>query len=71
MKTMLTILALLIIGFVVLFVLENTEIVELGLFGNKVKLPISFVAIGFYVVGAFSGASMLKIIKKGLKKEEE
>lgn len=71
MKIILTFLALLIIGFVVLFVLENTEIVELGLFGNKVKLPISFVGIGFYVVGAFSGASMLKIIKKGLKKEEE
>lgn len=71
MKTLLTILALLIVGFVVLFVLENTEIVELGLLGNKMNLPISFIAIAFYIVGAFSGASIVRILKKGFKKEQE
>ena len=71
MKVVRTILALIIIGFVVFFVIENSNLIELGLLGNKMTLPVSVIVIGFYILGAISGALIFKTLKRGLKKEND
>ena len=71
MKVVQTILALVLIGFVILFAVENSSLVKLGMLGNKITLPVSIIAIGFYVFGAVSGALIFKVLKKGLRKEND
>lgn len=71
MKIIQTLLALIILAFVVLFVVENIQLVDLGIQGFKITLPVSLIAIGFYVLGAVSGTLIFKIVRNGLKQRTD
>lgn len=71
MKAILTIISIAIIAFLVIFVFQNTTHVNLRFLGSKMDLPVSVVSIGFYIIGAFSGTFLMRILKKGLKRGED
>lgn len=71
MKLIRTILALLLVAFLVIFIMENMAFQKLEFLGYQVNLPISIMAISFYVLGTISGVLIFRILKKGLNRNNE
>lgn len=71
MKIILSILSVAIVAVLVFFVGENMQAVDLKFFGSKTVLPLSFLAIGIYILGALTGSMLSRLLRKGLKKEED
>lgn len=71
MKIILSILSIAIVAVLVFFIGENMQRVAIKLFGSKTTLPLSFMIIGVYVLGALTGSMLSRLLRKGLKNEED
>lgn len=64
MKFIKSTLLLLFIGVVVIFIIQNLELVVLNFLVWKAELSLSFVSLSFYILGALSGGIVFSMIKK-------
>lgn len=64
MRLLKTILLLLFIGVVVIFIIQNLELVSLNFGIWKVELSLSIVSLSFYILGALSGGIVFSMLKK-------
>ncbi|MEA3450593.1 MAG: LapA family protein [Bacteroidota bacterium] len=64
MRLIKTILLLLFLGVVVIFIIQNLELVVLNFMVWKVELSLSFVSLSFYILGAISGGIVFSMLKK-------
>jgi len=64
MRLLKTILLLLFIGVVVIFIIQNLELVVLNFVVWKAELSLSIVSLSFYILGALSGGIVFSMLKK-------
>lgn len=57
-------LLLLFIGVVVIFIIQNLELVVLNFLVWKAELSLSFVSLSFYILEALSGGIVFSMLKK-------
>jgi putative membrane protein len=48
---------------VLLFKFQNLQTVTVSLFSASMTLPVSFLVIGIYILGMFTGGFMLSLLK--------
>ncbi|MBN1951651.1 MAG: hypothetical protein JW801_10635 [Bacteroidales bacterium] len=64
MRLLKTILLLLLIGVVVIFTIQNMEIVKLSFLNVHLEIPLSFASGAIYILGAISGGIVFSMLKK-------
>ncbi|NBC58384.1 MAG: DUF1049 domain-containing protein [Bacteroidetes bacterium] len=64
MRILKTFSLLLFIGVVMLFILQNLELVDLNFAVWKIELSLSFVSLLFYILGTLSGGIIFSMLKK-------
>jgi uncharacterized integral membrane protein len=64
MRLLKSIVLLLFIGAVILFVVQNTSMVNLRFLSWHLEIPLSIASVLLYVFGAISGGIVLSILKK-------
>ncbi len=64
MKLFKTIVLLLFFAAVILFAIQNIEIVKLSFLHWHLDIPLSFASILFYVLGAISGGIVFSMLRK-------
>lgn len=64
MKFIKSFVLLLFIGVVVIFIIQNLELVVLNFVVWKAELSLSFVSLSFYILGALSGGIVFSMLKK-------
>lgn len=64
MKFIKSFVLLLFIGVVVIFIIQNLELVVLNFVVWKAELSLSIVSLSFYILGALSGGIVFSMLKK-------
>ena len=67
MKIIYTFLSTIIVIFLVVFVTQNWGKVDLYFWTYDFKFPMSFISLGFYVLGALSGTFVYGMLRKTFK----
>lgn len=62
-------LFLLFVGLVILFTIQNWEPVRFRFIGMHMEMPLAFVSILIYIIGAFSGGLVVLMLKKLLRSD--
>jgi len=63
MKYVYIVLIVLVTAIVVLFKIQNFQMVTLSLFSASVTLPASLLVIGVYLLGMFTGGCLLGLLR--------
>ncbi len=71
MKFLQGVLLMAMLGVVIAFALQNNELLAVRLFAWSARAPISVVVGATYVLGMFTGWTVLAILRKSLRKVTE
>lgn len=64
MKIFKTIILIILIAVIVIFTVQNMEMVKLGFLNLYLEIPLSILSVSIYVLGAISGGLVLSMLKK-------
>jgi uncharacterized integral membrane protein len=51
----------------VIFVIQNREVVTMAFLGFSIRAPFALVAAGIYVLGAITGGSLLALLRRSME----
>jgi putative membrane protein len=52
---------------IVIFVLQNREVISMSFLGFSLRAPIALLAVIVYVLGAITGGSLFALLRKSLR----
>ena len=52
----------------VVFALQNLEIVTMSFLGIRVRLPLALLAVAIYIAGAITGGGLFALIRQSLER---
>lgn len=67
MKTFKTIVLFILLGALILFIIQNMELVRLRFLTIKVQMPLSLFSVIVYILGALSGGILYSMVRRLLK----
>ncbi len=62
----LAIVVLFVVAMIV-FVIQNREVVTMAFLGFSIRSPLALVAAGIYVLGAITGGSLLALLRRSME----
>ena len=62
----LTIVVLFVAAMIVL-VIQNREVITMAFLGFSIRVPLALAAAGIYVLGAFTGGSLLALLRRSIE----
>ncbi|MCC5929857.1 MAG: DUF1049 domain-containing protein [Cyclobacteriaceae bacterium] len=71
MKLVKTISLLLFLGIIVLFALQNLQVITLSFLNWHLEIPLAFASIVIYVLGAISGGIVFSMLKRLTRNEKK
>ena len=51
----------------IVFVIENREVVTMAFIGFSIRAPLALVAAGIYVLGAITGGSLFAVLRRSIE----
>jgi uncharacterized integral membrane protein len=57
----------LFIAVMIVFVIQNREVVTMALLGFGIRAPLALVAAGFYALGAITGGSLFALLRRSIE----
>lgn len=60
-------IVVLFIAAIVVFAIQNLQVVSMAFLGFSVRAPIALLAIGVYVLGAITGGSLFALIRRSMQ----
>jgi uncharacterized integral membrane protein len=60
-------IVILFVAAVVIFAIQNLQVVSLAFLGFSVRAPIALVAIGVYALGAITGGSLFALLRRSMQ----
>lgn len=64
MKTLKTILVIILVAIALVFSFQNFETVRISFYKWSAEMPLSFAIIGIYFFGALTGGILFSVLKK-------
>jgi uncharacterized integral membrane protein len=61
------VIVVLFIAAVVIFAIQNLQVVRMAFLGFSVRAPIALLTIGVYVLGAITGGSLFALIRRSMQ----
>jgi uncharacterized integral membrane protein len=55
---------------IVIFVVQNREVVTMSFLGFGVRAPLAILAVVFYVLGAITGGSVYALLRKSVSESQ-
>jgi lipopolysaccharide assembly protein A len=52
------------VAVIVIFAIQNFQVVDISILGMKVHTRLAFLIVGIYVLGAISGGALLALLRK-------
>ena len=62
-----TIIVALFAAIMIVFMVENREVVTMSFLGFNIRAPLALVAAGFYALGAITGGSLLALLRRSME----
>ena len=60
-------IVVLFIAVMIVFVIQNREVVTMAFLGFGVRAPLALVAAGFYALGAITGGSLFALLRRSIE----
>jgi lipopolysaccharide assembly protein A len=60
-------IVVLFVAVMIVFVIENREVVTMAFLGFSFRAPLALVVAGFYVLGAVTGGSLLTLLRRSIE----
>ena len=60
-------IVVLFIAAMIVFLIQNCEIVTTEFFGFGIRAPLALVAAGFYALGAITGLSLFALLRRSIE----
>ena len=60
-------IVVLFIAVMIVFVIQNLEVVTMAFLGFGVRAPLALVAAGFYALGAITGGSLFALLRRSIE----
>jgi lipopolysaccharide assembly protein A len=60
-------IVVLFIAVMIVFVIQNREVVTMAFLGFSIRAPFALVAAGFYVLGAITGGSLFALLRRSIE----
>ena len=57
----------LFVAVIVIFAIQNFQVVDISVLGMKVHTRLALMIVGIYVLGAISGGALLALLRKSYK----
>ena len=52
---------------ILIFIIQNRELVTMSFLGFSIRAPLAILAVIFYVLGAFTGGSLFALLRHSVK----
>jgi lipopolysaccharide assembly protein A len=62
-----SIIVALFVAIMIIFAIENREVVTTEFLGFSIRAPLALVAAGFYALGAITGGSLLALLRRSME----
>jgi uncharacterized integral membrane protein len=59
-------IVILFIAAIVVFAIQNLQVVTMAFLGFSLRLPVALLAIGVYVLGAITGGSLFALVRRSV-----
>jgi lipopolysaccharide assembly protein A len=60
-------IVVLFIAAIVIFAIQNMQVIRMAFLGFSVRAPIALLVIGVYVLGAITGGSLFALIRRSMQ----
>jgi len=60
-------IVVLFIAVIIVFVIQNREVVTMQFLGFGIRAPLALVAAGFYALGAITGGSLFALLRRSIE----
>ena len=60
-------IVVLFIAVMIVFVIQNREVVTMAFLGFSIRAPLALVAAGFYALGAITGGSLFALLRRSIE----
>ena len=60
-------IVVLFIAVMIVFAIQNLEVVTMAFLGFGVRAPLALVAAGFYALGAITGGSLFALLRRSIE----
>jgi putative membrane protein len=57
----------LFVAAIVVFVIQNREVVAMAFLGFSIRAPLALVAAGIYALGAITGGSLFALVRRSME----
>ena len=60
-------IVVLFVAAMIVFVIQNREVITMAFLGFSIRVPLALAAAGIYVLGAITGGSLLALLRRSIE----